>query len=75
MNAELANWARVYANTGFRVFPVHTIRNGVCFCGGSRSCVPGKHPVARFAPRSLIDATADCGLIEAWWSKMPDANR
>jgi hypothetical protein len=73
MNTELKNWALLYAKAGFRVSPVHTIRNGACSCNGSRSL--GKHPVARFASRGLIDATTDCGLIEAWCSKMPDANQ
>jgi hypothetical protein len=38
--------ALAHAKAGRQVFPVHTIRNGACTCGGGKGCSPGKHPSA-----------------------------
>jgi hypothetical protein len=66
--------ALTYAKRGWRVFPVHTIRNGVCSCGKKLSCSPGKHPHEQLVPHGLLDATCDPGRIRAWWTKDPAAN-
>jgi Bifunctional DNA primase/polymerase, N-terminal len=70
----MLEWALAYASAGYPVFPVHAIRNGACSCGGIAGCKPGKHPVGKLAPRGLLDATIDAGVITSWWHKMPDAN-
>jgi hypothetical protein len=70
----MLDWALEYARAGFRVLPVHTIRNGACSCGGMKGCKPGKHPIANLARHGLRDATTDENTIRAWWSKFPDAN-
>ena len=62
------DWALAYARARFRVFPVHTMRNGVCSCGGLNACKPGKHPVGTLVPHGLRNATTDPALIKAWWS-------
>jgi putative DNA primase/helicase len=70
----MLDWALVYAQVRLRIFPIHTMRNGACSCGGIRGCKPGKHPVGALVPRGLLDATTDPDAIKEWWSKMPDAN-
>lgn len=58
------------ASRGWRVLPVHPIReDGACGCG--RPCPsPGKHP----ALMAWQDgATTDPAVIESWWASMPKA--
>jgi putative DNA primase/helicase len=64
-------FALEYASYGWRVFPVHGIRDARCTCDGARNCKPGKHP------RTLhghLDATTDRAAIERWFTSMPDSN-
>src|SRR5262249_1068395 len=67
-----------YAKRGFRVFPVHSVRNGVCTCQprrdreGKGPCEhPGKHP--RFS-NWQERATCDPTVIEQFWLNHPDSN-
>ena len=62
-----------YAELGFSVVPVHTIKNdGSCSCKEGKSCgSPGKHP--RMV-HGIHDATRDKAEIESLWDKWPDAN-
>src|SRR3974390_2730848 len=66
--------ALIYAQAGFRVFPTHTIRNGVCTCGGAKQCAPGKHPIGTLVPRGVLDASAETEVIKRWWAQKPGAN-
>ena len=71
----ILEWALTYATAaGYGVLPAHTIRNGICSCGGTNDCVPGQHLVEALVPRGLRDATTDPDVIKTWLSKMPDAN-
>ncbi|SEE27912.1 Primase C terminal 2 (PriCT-2) [Rhizobiales bacterium GAS191] len=63
--------ALAYARYGFRVFPVHTIRDGACSCGGKPNCMPAKHPCILGWQKK---ATTDEATIRDWWSRWPDAN-
>jgi len=72
--ATKLDWALTYASAGYRVLPIHTIRNGACSCGGIEGCTPGTHLVASLVPNGLSDTTTDNQIITAWWSNMPDAN-
>jgi putative DNA primase/helicase len=56
---------------GWQVFPLHSLRDGICTCGNSACASPGKHP--RTA-HGLKDATTDPEQIRAWWEQWPDAN-
>jgi len=65
--------ALAYAALGWRVFPLHTVHEGVCSCG-SPACTgtkPGKHPRTT---RGCLDATTDEATIHEWWTEWPDAN-
>jgi hypothetical protein len=66
--------ASTYVQAGFKVFPTHTIRNGACTCGNAKDCSPGKHPIGNLAPRGVLDATDDLGVVNRWWAQVPDAN-
>ena len=68
---QLLSWALGYAEAGFKVFPVHTIRDGCCTCSDADCGSPGKHPRTR---NGLKDATLGPDQIERWWSQWPDAN-
>ncbi|WP_166804971.1 DUF3987 domain-containing protein [Nitrosococcus wardiae] len=64
--------ALLYAEWGWRVFPVHTpIKGGGCSCRNPKCENVGKHPRTR---NGLKDATTDPQVIEGWWCKWPGAN-
>lgn len=69
--SNLMNAALAYAEKGWPVFPLHSIRSdGRCSCG--RQCKsPGKHP--RNA-KGFLKATTDTKRIRDWWTKWPTAN-
>ena len=71
---DMRSIALAYAQAGYRVFPIHTIRNGACTCGGARGCKPAKHPIGSLVPRGLLDASTDPTMLNSWWDKIPDAN-
>lgn len=61
-----------YASHGWRVLPLHTIKDGHCTCNAGRACSrAGKHPLTKHGVR---DATTDPDQIRAWWKKWPNAN-
>lgn len=71
-SAALLDAALAYAKLGWRVLPVHSVRNGQCSCGQS-PCHDGagKHPHMKAWQEN---ATADEATIRQWWSTWPDAN-
>lgn len=67
-----------YAKRGFRVFPLHSVRDGTCTCqnwrekNGKGPCrTPGKHP--RF-PKWQERATCDPHEVEKFWSDFKGSN-
>jgi hypothetical protein len=62
-----------YAALGLAVFPLYTVRDGVCTCTAGRECGSnaGKHPRTT---HGVKDATTARERITAWWTQMPDAN-
>lgn len=56
---------------GWRVFPLHSIRDGRCSCAASECKSPGKHPRV---PKGCTEATTDPSVIVAWWERWPDAH-
>jgi hypothetical protein len=57
-----------YAERGWPVFPVHTIRDGRCSCGDQGCAHPGKHPVGLLVPHGFKDATTSEEQIRAWFA-------
>ncbi|GEM_PF-1590723 len=63
--------AIVYAATGWRIVPCHSVKNGKCTCRKQNCSKPGKHPRLKQWPNV---ATFDVETIRAWWTQWPDAN-
>ena len=60
-----------YADRGWPVIPLHTVRDGRCSCGKAKCDSPGKHP---HTTHGLKDASTDERIIRQWWKRWPDAN-
>jgi len=60
-----------YAQHGWLVFPVHSIKGDNCTCGQETCSNPGKHPLTK---GGFHEATRDATRIERWWRKWPWAN-
>ncbi len=72
---SLANAAVGYAEIGWPVFPVWWCEDGVCQCREGKACArAGKHPMEGQVPRGLLDASTDKDIVQAWWSRYPQAN-
>lgn len=79
-DSSLLSAALNYAARGFRVLPVHSVKEGVCSCpevgirnrpGGSKCTAKGKHP--RLGAWEKL-ATEDAHQIRQWWASWPDSN-
>lgn len=68
---DLKRSALWYAERGWPVIPLHSIRDGGCTCGRGACGSPGKHPRT---PKGLTDASTDAATIDSWWSRWSDAN-
>jgi Bifunctional DNA primase/polymerase, N-terminal len=76
--------ALAFARHGHAVFPVNwpVDHDGklLCSCGSDARGRPcgrnaAKHPYGKLAPRGLLSATTDAGIIKHWWGyAAPDAN-
>lgn len=60
-----------YADRGWAVFPLHSIKEGRCTCGKENCEHPGKHPRTAHGRN---DATTNKAVLREWWKKWPDAN-
>ena len=71
--ANMKESALAYAEEGFRVLPVHTLRGPICCtCSERQSCVnPGDHPWNRLG---VFGATRDPARIRQFWRHWPNAN-
>lgn len=64
---------------GLGVFPLQGMRQGssgrlVCTCGSPKCEHPGKHPLARLAPKGLKNATTCAATVERWFTQVRLAN-
>jgi len=57
-------FARLYAQRGWPVFPVHIPVRGTCSCGKPGCHNIGKHP---WTAHGFTDATTDMEQIRLWW--------
>lgn len=73
---SLVDVALEYANRGWRIFPLHSIHEGVCTCGKSECPDIGKHPhwTQGTLEHGCKDATTDAEQLREWWVRWPDAN-
>ncbi|HUZ47325.1 MAG TPA: AAA family ATPase [Terriglobia bacterium] len=69
--SHLGQAAQRYADRGWKVFPLHGIREGHCTCGKADCNSPGKHPRTK---HSFKDASKHEKKIREWWMRWPDAN-
>jgi Bifunctional DNA primase/polymerase, N-terminal len=82
MSETVLGTALSFARHGLAVFPVNwpVTRDGrrTCSCGNVRGdgCSnPAKHPYAKLAPRGVLSATVESGVIKHWFGyAAPDAN-
>ncbi len=59
----------------FVCWPVASNGRLVCCCPKGRDCrTPAKHPFGKLAPKGLLSATTDVGIIKGWGDQAPDAN-
>lgn len=63
--------ALAYAARNWRVFPLHTARDGKCSCRADDCKSKGKHPRNS---NGCTGATTDTAQIHQWWAQWPDAN-
>lgn len=69
----LLDFARVYCEEGWKIFPLHGIKTGtnLCTCGDPLCKSPGKHPRT---PNGVRDATDDIATITTWFAGAQDTN-
>jgi hypothetical protein len=61
-----------YASKNWRVFPLHSVEQGVCSCGNTECPASGKHPRI---DRWQQQASTDPAVIRRWFEQQwPDAN-
>ena len=63
--------ARRYAGLGWKVFPLHGVKDGRCTCGDADCRSIGKHPMT---PHGVKDASADPAQLERWAAQWPASN-
>ncbi len=69
--------ALMYAEAGWKVFPLWGIKEGICTCHRKDECpfnTRGKHPLSNLVKHGLKDATTDKATIRSWFTKYPNAN-
>jgi len=67
----LLDAALKYVERGFKVLPLHSIKNNACTCGNTLCKSPGKHPLTVHGAK---DASSDSTTVRGWWSEWPWAN-
>lgn len=63
--------AQFLASQGWKIFPLHWPKDGICSCGKGAGHPIGKHPLVGNWQEA---ATIDEDKIKAWWKKTPEAN-
>lgn len=66
---SMLDYALRYADLGWHVFPVHSVRDGCCTCGDPDCARPGKHPIRELVRDGLKSATTNPQKIAAWWAE------
>ena len=63
--------AKEYADHGWKVLPLHTMKNNVCSCLNAKCASSAKHPRIKAWQQSCSNQYSD---IEEWCGKWPEAN-
>ena len=71
MDKAMVEKALEYADRGWKVVPLHTVKSAVCSCGNLQCASAAKHPRIK---EWQIHCSSDVGEIREWWQKWPDAN-
>jgi putative DNA primase/helicase len=72
LRLRLKERAVQYAQKGFAVVPMHTVKNGKCSCSKGAKCPsPGKHP---WNSNGVNGASTSKAQIRKWWNDHPEAN-
>jgi putative DNA primase/helicase len=64
VKSERKRAALRYAAAGFRVGPLHGMKNGLCTCGNPQCDRPGGHTRVR-----ICDATSEPAIVAQYWDK------
>lgn len=71
-NPSMLDQALALANQGFRIFPVHSVADGICTCNQGEKCsAKGKHP--HITSWHFL-ATTNQEEIRKWWRQFRNAN-
>ena len=71
MTANVLSSALAFARRGFAVVPLNwpTSEGRLrCSCGKSQCPAPAKHPHGKLAPRGLLSATTEPGILQHWFA-------
>lgn len=71
MENTMISIATEYAERGWKVLPLHSMKNSSCTCENAHCASAAKHPRVKEWQKS--DAP-DAAKINEWWSRWPDAN-
>lgn len=71
MEKNLVEKAFEYAQRGWKVFPLHTMKDLNCSCGNVNCSSAAKHPHIK---EWQNHCSCDSDEIRGWWNKWPDAN-
>src|SRR5687767_8619448 len=71
VESEVLEYALRYAQAGYKVLPLHSVRGNRCSCGKPDCESKGKHPRL---PNGAHGASSDEQTIRSWFQKWPDAN-
>lgn len=69
--SDLADAATEYAESGWRIIPLHWSSAGRCSCGDGSCPSVAKHPLTA---NGVHDASDDGDEVAFWWSRWPQAN-
>jgi hypothetical protein len=66
------HYALNYADLKWKVFPVHSVKDGSCSCKAGKHCTnKGKHPITA---HGFKDGSMYKKRINRWWTDHPEAN-
>ena len=64
-------YAEAYVALGWRIFPVHSVRNGRCTCANAACERPGKHPRTE---HGFKDGTTEPERVRRWGRRWVESN-